>query len=95
MRTILWGYFYLGGFFTAQGQVIALDEIFDWIAQRGIPFDEDRLTFDDAHLDETPAQRARAVNALDGGPLSRPEQVELDGSLHKKTSVGVDCLRLN
>jgi glutathione S-transferase len=43
------------GFRFSQGQVIALDEIFHWVAKRSVAFDQDHLAFKNAHFYEAPA----------------------------------------
>jgi hypothetical protein len=57
--------------------MIAFDKIFDGIAKRRMPFDQDRLAFDDPHFDEPSAQRACTVDAGDHGPLPRAEKMQL------------------
>jgi hypothetical protein len=75
-------YFDLRGFLFAQGQVVALDEIFNGIAQGRVSLDQDGFASDNSHFNEAPAQRAGAVDAGNGRPLAGLEEVELNGFGH-------------
>jgi hypothetical protein len=62
--------FDLGGFFLSQGEMIPFDEILYGVAQWCMTFYQDRLAFEDPHLNEAPAQWAGPADAGDHRSLA-------------------------
>src|SRR3990172_11036396 len=82
IRTSSQSHLDLRGFLFSQSQVIAFDEIFHWVSERSLAFQQDRLAFDNAHFHKTPAQRARSLDTFDDRALARQKQMKSDGFTH-------------
>jgi hypothetical protein len=63
------------GFFAAQGQAIALDDIRDRVAKWRNALDKNWLAAQNAHFGKAPPQRAIAANFDDGGVLTGAELI--------------------
>jgi hypothetical protein len=58
--------------------MVTLDEIFNRVTQRRVTFHQNGLTFDNTHLDKTPAQGSNAIDAGDYGALTRLKEMQSD-----------------
>jgi len=58
-----WYYFHVSGLFFAEGQMVAAQAEFDWIAQRSAADDFDLRAVAEAHLQKPPAVCGRGVSA--------------------------------